>query len=213
MSYSGTGATKTEAIMKAAIKVCKPCCGPCGSAGCPCCPGVRWWATQWHKLWTVETPKIPGTGTDFTLIDYSVTLNPDLEDVYYFGDVASDESQCTIGGLVSVDGECQPVGPVLLLSGTVTYKQIAPPFTEETHTIEYYADLVLSFTCDGSSVRTVLFDGFYVDGLQWDGPYFATADIALLGCGDTDGPRDGACAFTMDLSVLSLPNITLTTVM
>lgn len=226
------GATVKEAIIKATMAVCRPCCRgagsgsvvtgipvPCGCAGCACCPDACWWATEWHKAWTADSPKY-ATGEPtpaYTMTDYSMTLVSNPDGYYYLGDVGGDEDTCDIGGVVPVGEDCAPGDPLHILTGTIDWTETAAPFTVYTFQIDYYLDIRILWNCDEVFVSST-YSGLYVNGLQYgpggDPDFDAIAlssDFFIALNSNVDELTDpSTCGFTTTaLSSLPIPEITI----
>lgn len=221
-----TANSKSAAITKAILGACKPCCEsgsgsgsgsgipvPCGCAGCDCCPGTCWWASRWHSQWDVNTPKYAATAGPYTMTAYSMSVVGLADEYYYIGDIASSAGNCEIGGLFSVDSGCNASTVLHLLTGSVSWFD---GVTTYTYDIDYFADIRLIWSCNSGIVGAV-FQGLYVDGVQYapgsdailDDILAGNADFTLAANGNTDDFVDNStCSFTMPLGLLHLPDIT-----
>lgn len=183
-----TGATKREAMLKAILGTCKPCCGsgsgrriPNGCSGCPCCPCSCWWATTWHKSISKTNLLRATGGAVWTLTDNTLANIAGDPEEMYLGDVASDESQCTIGGLAAIDDNNDiitdtdnPAYP--RWEGDLTYTDGV--ITTVLHVV-IKLQFTLSWTCGGSVVP---------DSFTWSGTTysFTSGPGFLIGGGVAD---------------------------
>jgi len=225
------GRRLTAAVLKKIIEqcgFCNPCGGsgsgstaPCGNAGCLCCPGSRWFSTAWYNAWTTTSPKW-ATGAispTYTMTNYSMSVVPQSDPLFYLGDDGlSDPTQCEIAGMFRVDEHCVPGSPIHILTGTVTWTQVAAPHLAFTYNVDYFGDIVLFWDCAGVASQAATFNGLYLNGLLYvagTDPLFdsfggtPTADFAIAVNGNTDQTNSGeGCTWTMDLNTgLHIPNI------
>lgn len=168
-----SGLTRNQKKALAALLACQPCCGgsgsgggrrtPNGCAGCPCCECSCWWATGWHKTITKDNLlRGPLAVPDWTLTSNTITQVGGDPDEMFLGDVASDTSQCTIGGLATIDGNGDIIGNVddpayPRWEGDLIYTD--GMVTTTLHVV-IKLQFTLSWTCDGVTVP---------DSFTWSG--------------------------------------------
>lgn len=163
-----TGHTPHEAIIKALMHQCQPCCGesgspsdevpfPNGCAACEeCCICVCWWYTTWHKLLaaanfvrdTLTTPV-------WTLVSNGLVNVGGDPDYLYLGSIGGGQ----IGGLYAIDGAGDVTGsypPNPKWEGDLVYSNGSESVTVNVTIILTF---ILPCPCDGE----------YADQMVWSG--------------------------------------------
>lgn len=223
MSTSYTGKTHQEAILKAMMHVCKPCCNaggsasgsisrPCGCSACECCPGICWWQTDWHKHWTTSHGRYATgvVGPTWQMTTYSMTIASWVASTDYIwgGETTATPGSCALGFATKLESNCTLSVLPAVMTGTVVWTRTVAPFDTITQTVSFFLAITIQFGC-GDDYVFCLYTGLGVSGdpLQ-PGSY----DYVLSSDSGTDeiGVDTTTCSFTASSpEIIGLPAITI----